>query len=367
MHCRNTIIEVDLNAIAHNVRELKKEIGETKMLAVVKANAYGHGLISVAHTALRNGACMLGVAIPEEGIALRNSGVEAPILVLGGVNDMGMEAAVKYHLIQTVFTSESIKRLNAACEKLEETAQVHLKLDTGMGRIGARTEDEIREILDTLKACDRVVLTGVFTHFSDADGEEEAYTRLQMARFEKLCALLPENIIHHAAASAAMLRFPEARYDMVRAGIALYGYSPVKTEVELIPALSYYTEVVYIKDVAAGDQLSYGRTFTANGPMRVATLAVGYGDGYHRMAGNEAYVLIGGRRCKVLGRVCMDQMLCDVTGTEAKVGDRAVLLGRQGEEMIDAEKLAAWAGTIPWEVLLSATARVPVQYIEENC
>ena len=366
MNFRNTFIQVDLNKIAHNVRELKREIGDTRMLAVVKANAYGHGLLRVARTAIKNGACMLGVAIPEEGIELREGGVTAPVLVLGGVNRMGAWAAVKYRLTQTVFTVEGVRRLNAACEEMNGTAEVHLKLDTGMGRIGVRTESEIREILNALSECPRVKLTGVFTHFSDADGETEDYTRMQMERFDRLCALLPEGILRHAAASAAMLRFPEARYDMVRAGIAMYGYSPVKTPLSLQPALSFNTEIVYIKEISAGDQLSYGRTFTASGPMRVATLAVGYGDGYHRAAGTDAYVLIGGKKCKVLGRVCMDQMLCDVTGTEACPGDRAVLLGTQNGESIDAQQLADWAGTVCWEVLLSATARVPIEYIEEE-
>lgn len=363
MHCRNTYIQVDLDAIAENTRALKAEIGNVKMLAVVKANAYGHGLLNVAKTALNNGAEMLGVAIPEEGVELRGGGVTAPILVLGGVNDTGAEAAVRYGLIQTVFDRAGVERLSRACEKLDRDAEMHLKLDTGMGRIGVRTEDEVKGVLDALKECPRVHMTGVFTHFSDADGESEDYTRLQMERFEHLCSLLPGGITHHAAASAAMLRFPATRYDMVRAGIALYGYSPVETKVKLRPALSYFTEIVYIKTVHPGDQLSYGRTFTASAPMKVATLAVGYGDGYHRLAGGEAYVLIGGKKCKVLGRVCMDQMLVDVTDTQASVGDTAVLLGRQGNEQIDAEQLAKWANTICWEVLLSATARVPIEYI----
>jgi len=365
LHCRNTFIQVDLSAIAENTRALKKEIGNVKMLAVVKANAYGHGLLKVAKTALENGAEMLGVAIPEEGIELRNGGVTAPVLVLGGVNETGAEASVRYDLIQTVFDRAGVERLNRACEKWGKEAQMHLKLDTGMGRIGARTEEEVQDVLDALKECPAVRLTGVFTHFSDADGAGEEYTRAQMAKFSRLCAMLPDDILHHAAASAAMLRFPEARYDMVRAGIALYGYSPVKTDVKLRPALSYFTEIVYIKEVNPGDQISYGRTFTAPGPMRVATLAVGYGDGYHRLAGEKAYVLIGGKKCKVLGRVCMDQMMVDISGTDARVGDTAVLMGRQGNECIDAEQVAAWAGSICWEVLLSATARVPIEYIGE--
>lgn len=363
MHCRGTFIQVDLSAIRDNTIALKEKFGNTRMLAVVKANAYGHGLLQVARVALENGADMLGVAIPEEGVVLRENGIRAPILVLGGVNVPGASASVRFHLTQTVFDRVGVEQLQAQCEALGTEAEVHLKLDTGMGRIGARTEEEVKDVLDALNRCSLVHLTGVFTHFSDADGEEETYSLMQMQRFEKMCSLLPPDILHHAAASAGMLRFDHARYDMVRAGIVLYGYAPVKTDVSVRPALSFFTEAVYVKDIKKGDQLSYGRTFTAPRDMRVATLAVGYGDGYHRAAGDKAYVLMHGKRCKVLGRICMDQMLVDVTGLDVQKGDPAVLLGSQGNERIDAEELASWTGTICYEVLLSATARVPIEYV----
>ena len=362
MYCRGTYIQVDLSAIRHNAQELKHKIGPTRMLAIVKANAYGHGLLQVARAATENGADMLGVAIPEEGITLREGGIKAPILVLGGVNVLGAAASARYHLIQTVFDANGVEQLQAQCEALDTSCEVHVKLDTGMGRIGVRNQEELAHVLEAIKRCPLVHLNGAFTHFSDADGESEDYSRMQMKRFDELCRLMPKNILHHVSASAGILRFPDARYDMVRAGIALYGYAPVKTELDLRPALSFYSEVVFVKDIREGDQISYGRTFTAPRDMRIATLAVGYGDGYHRAAGEKAYVLLQGKRCKVLGRICMDQMLVDVTGLNVKKGDRAVLLGRQGEEKIDAEELASWAGTICWEVLLSATARVPIEY-----
>ena len=338
------------------------------MLAVVKANAYGHGLTQVAKTALQNGADWLGVAIPEEGETLREAGVEAPILVLGAVNEKGAEASVRNRLTQTVFDPERIRMLEDAAKKLNMTADVHLKCDTGMGRIGVRTEEELRAVLDAIKSAPHVRLTGAFTHFADADGNSNDYSLNQIEVFNQFVALLPKNILIHAAASAASLRFSQARYGMTRQGISLYGCAPVKEAPELKPALSWHTEIVYVKHLPAGACVSYGCTYRAEKPMRVATLPVGYGDGYHRALSGKAYVLIGGKRCPVIGRVCMDQIMADVTDVPEEklfLGAPAVLLGRQGNEEITADELASWAGTISYEMLLAATARVPIIYDNE--
>ena len=206
-------------------------------------------------------------------------------------------------------------------------------------------------------------LTGAFTHFADADGETETFTRRQLEKFLQMCEILPEGILLHAANSAAALRYPEARLDMVRPGIAMYGCPPVKTEVPLRPAQRWVTEAVHVKTIEKGDTVSYGRTFTAEKEMRVATLPVGYGDGYHRMLSNRGKVLIGGKFAPILGRVCMDQTMVDVTNIpEAVPGAEAVLLGRQGENEITADQLGEWAGTISYEVLLAPTARVTRRY-----
>lgn len=365
---RGTYIQVDLKAIAHNAKLLKKETAQEKhMLAVVKANAYGHGIVQVANVVLRNGADHLGVAIPEEGETLRSAGITAPILVMGGVNEKGAAASVKWDLIQTVFDPERLFMLEKAAAEQGKQVQVHLKIDSGMGRIGVRSEGEVAEILSALKKCPHVRLTGAFTHFADADGEEETYTRRQMARFENLAAMLPEGIMLHAAASAAAARFVEARYDMVRQGIALYGCAAGNSTFDVQPALSWHTEIVYLKSIEAGECVSYGCTFTADKKTRVATLPVGYGDGYSRALSGKAQVLIAGKRCRVLGRVCMDQIMVDVTGLsneEAYTGAPAVLLGGQGNERITADEMAEWAGTISYEMLMSATARVPVMYLK---
>ena len=335
------------------------------MMAVVKANAYGHGLLPVAKTVLENGADWLGVAIPEEGEALRAAGIDAPILVLGGVNEKGAEASVRFGLTQAVFDVQRVNMLEDAAKRLGKRAQVHIKCDTGMGRIGVRDEGELQEVLSALEQSPHVTLSGAFTHFADADGKEESYSRMQMEIFERFKKMLPSDILFHGAASAAGARFPWARMDMVRQGISLYGCSPVPEAAGVKPALSWHTEIVHVKDLPKGASVSYGCTFTAKKDMIVATLPVGYGDGYHRCISGKGQVLIGGKRCPIIGRICMDQMMADVTHLDqdlARIGAPVVLLGRQENEEITAGELAGWAGTISYEMLLAATARVPVIY-----
>ena len=358
---------MDLRAIAANTAVLKKAISPTPFLmAVVKANAYGHGLVPVAKTALQNGADWLGVALPEEGEALRSVGVTAPILVLGGVNEKGAEASVRFGLTQAVFDRERVALLEAAAARQGTVALAHLKCDTGMGRIGVRTEKELRAVLEEIQLSPHVRLTGAFTHFADADSADPAYSLAQIQAFDRMRALLPPGLLCHAAASAAGLKYPQARYQMVREGIALYGCPPAAECPALTPALSWHTEIVYVKTIPAGACVSYGCAFQAQRETRVATLPVGYGDGYHRALSGKASVLIGGKRCPVIGRVCMDQIMADVTDVPPKdcaLGAPAVLLGRQGNEEITAEELASWAGTISYEMLLAATARVPITYL----
>ena len=357
---RGTCLRVDLSAIAHNSRVLKGAVGDkVQMMAVVKANAYGHGLVPVAKTALMNGASWLGVAVPEEGRKLRQAGVAAPILVLGNVNPEGASIAAEYGLTQTVFDLPGVELLARTGREID----VHLKIDTGMNRIGARTEAEIQAVLEALTAAPQLHLTGAFTHFADADNPDDAFSRQQFDRFEKRAALLPPGLLLHAAASDASLRFPWARLSMVREGIALYGCIEGYGELHLRPAMSLETRVAYIKEITAGDTVGYGRTYTADHPMRVATLPIGYGDGYPRACSGKAQVLLHGQRCPVLGRVCMDQLMVDVSGLdEIRQGDIAVLMGRQGDQRITAAELARWAGTISYEILLSPHARVPVIY-----
>lgn len=358
---------VDLAAIRNNVRLLRQDLPENALLlAVVKADAYGHGIVQVARNALHAGASWLAVARTAEGAVLRNAGIDAPVLVLGSPSDAEIEEGVRCGLTLAVPDPSAVLAVQRAAEEAKTTGFVHVKLDTGMGRIGARTEEEVSAVLDAVSQSSRVRLTGVFTHFADADGEDEAYTRMQLDRFISLSRMMPTGIIRHCANSAAIHRYPDAAFDMVRAGISMYGYPPVKTDMHLEPALSWQTAVTFVKEISPGDKISYGCTFTADNAIRVATIACGYGDGYHRCASGKAYVIIRGKRCPVIGRICMDQMMADVTDVpEAVAGDVATLIGRDGEACITAEELAQWCGTISYEVLLSATERVHCKWINE--
>ena len=355
---------VDLQAIRDNVHALKEAVGsKVQLMAVVKADAYGHGIVQVAKAALWAGSSFLGVATPDEGVLLRESNVKAPILVFGALFRDGAEAAVRYGLTQTVCRADMVRWLRDECQRQNREAYVHLKVDTGMGRIGVRTQAEALAVTDALQNAPQVKLTGAYTHFADADGSDECFTLSQLAGFEYICQKLTQNIRFHAANSAAALRFPQTYFDMVRTGIALYGCPPVKTDVPLRPAMRWVTEVIHIKEIGPGDTVSYGRTFTAETSMRVATLPVGYGDGYHRMLSNRGKVLIGGAEAPILGRVCMDQTMVDVTNIpDALPGSEAVLLGRQGNNEITADQMGRWAGTISYEVLLAPTARVTRRY-----
>ena len=358
---------IDLAALRHNVSCIRKTLPQgTKLLAVVKADAYGHGIVQTARNALRAGADWLAVARTDEGIVLREADVSAPILVLGAASGQEIGDGVRYGLTLAVTHPHMVYAVQRWAEKWDTTGLVHIKLDTGMGRIGVRDEKELRDMLTALEACPAVQLTGAFTHFADADGDTEDYTRMQLARFNDLTALLPKVIIRHCANSAAIHRYPEAALDMVRAGISMYGYPPVETEMPLKPVMDWRTAVTYVKEIHPGDKVSYGCTFTADKPMTLATVACGYGDGYHRCGTGKAQVIIHGRRCPVVGRICMDQMMVDVTSLEnVEPGDEAILIGTDGEACITADDLGAWSGTISYEVLLAATERVHRRWIND--
>ncbi|MBQ8136419.1 MAG: alanine racemase [Clostridia bacterium] len=366
MRNRSAYTEVDLGALRHNIREARRHTAEgTPFLAVVKADAYGHGSVPVSRICLEEGASMLGVAIPEEGVALREAGVTAPILVLSGVDDEGALLSARYGLTQTVYDPSGVERLNAICEAEGLKCAVHVKIDGGMGRIGARTKEELEAILSAHAKAPRLEITGVFTHFADADGPDPAFTRRQIERFDSLRRLLPAGITAHAAASAAALRYPEAAFDMVRYGIVMYGCAPYPNcPLDLRPVLSWKTEAVYVKRFQKGDSFSYGRTFIADRDGAATTLSIGYGDGYPRILSNRADVLIHGKRCRILGRVCMDAMMVDVTDVDGVTeGTEAVLIGRSGAECVTADELAALSDTISYEILLSPGPRNGRVYI----
>ena len=360
MSARNRRI-VDLEAIRHNMEVLCDALPKgVRALAVVKADGYGHGGPGTARAALAGGAAMLAVAATEEGTELRKAGIEAPILVLGAAIAEDAAEAVRFGLTQTVCSPEMVRICGEAARKEEMEAQVHLKVDTGMGRLGVRTLQERDAVLEAIRETAGVRLTGVYTHFSDADSgaEGEAYSEQQFRRFLDMTEGM-EGVTRHCANSAASLRHPEWALDMVREGISLYGCPPVETGLDLRPCMRWEAEVSYVKEVPEGEYISYGRTFRTRRPTRIATVTCGYGDGYHRAASGKAEVLIRGKRAKVLGRICMDQMMADVTEIPGvQPGDPVTLMGEDGAERITAEELAGWCGTIPYEVLLSSGTRV---------
>ena len=355
------VIRTDL--LRENMRRIREIVpAETKIMAVVKADGYGHGSAETARAAVEGGAEYLAVASVEEGIFLRHGGISVPILVLGAVTESDVRDGVENGLIQTVCSPDMVRLCECAAAAAEKKTEVHLKIDTGMGRIGVRNTEEVKSVTDEINRSPHVQLTGVFTHFSDADGGPDGmeYTDKQLSAFREMTELLPDGIIRHCANSAAIHRKPDSMMDMVRAGISLYGYPPVpENNPGLQICMRWTAKISFIKEIPAGEYISYGRTYRTDRTKRIATVTCGYADGYPRCAGEQAEVLIHGKRAKILGRICMDQMMADITDIpEARTEDEVVLMGSDGEERITAEDIAKWAGTISYEILLSAGSRV---------
>ncbi len=368
---RNTQAQIDLSALDFNICQARKNLRpETKLLAVIKANAYGHGIIEVGqYLERKKTADYFAVAIVEEGIELRTSGITLPILVLGATDNDHMKAAVENDLSLTIFTVPSLLSLQAEAKRLGRTAKIHIKIDSGMHRIGIQSEAVLLDFLAALKSCPNVQVEGVFTHFAVADTSDKEFTDEQAARFMSMVELVKKagyNPLVHCCNSGGIFQHSEYQFDMVRLGISMYG-CPVNERVAklfpLRPLLSWKTKVTNLFTLKKGQGLSYGLRYIADRDIRVATLPVGYGDGYKRCLTNKAEVLIGGKRCKQIGTICMDQMMCLVSEVDdIKIGDEAVLIGTQAEEAITADEMALWADTISYEILLSISDRVPRIY-----
>lgn len=354
-----TWTEVNLDAIAQNVKNIKKLIGEKKeLMAVVKGNAYGHDILEVSPVVLENGATRLAVARLEEGIILRKAGITVPILVLGLTLKQQAEFLVSYDITPAVCEFEMIEKLSESAVQMNKMTKIHLKVDTGMGRIGIFPYDVLR-FIKRIKALKNVEIEGIFTHFSVANEKDKFYTEEQFRKFiEILTVLEKEGIkipIKHVGNSATLLDLPHMWLDMVRPGLAIYGLYPskeVKKTINLIPAQQFKTKIVFIKELPLGESISYGRTYITKRRMRVASLPVGYADGYNRLLSNQGEVLVRGQRVPIIGRVCMDQCMIDVTNlTQVEIGDEVVLWGRQGEEMITVEEIAQKIRTINYEIV----------------
>ncbi len=360
---RPTVAEIRLSAVRKNLQKLKNTAAPARLLFVVKANAYGHGAAELAGLAEREGlAWGFGVSSVEEGLALRAAGLKSPVLVLGSLYPFeSFVEAINSGLTVTIASLDAARQVVEAARALGKKASCHIKLETGMGRIGAR-KPSVLKIYDELAASGGAAAEGLYTHLSSADTDPE-YTGRQLAIFSETAAELElrgGSLMLHAANSCAAVNCPVSRMDLVRCGIAAYGLAE-----GFEPALSLKTRIVFIKNVREGAYISYNKSYRADRNMKIATLPAGYGDGYLRRFSNRAEVLISGRRCRVLGNVTMDMTMVDVTGVkEAAVGSEAVLLGRQGGEEITAAELAGLADTITYEIVTLITPRVPRVYTE---
>lgn len=373
---RPVYAEIDLDAIAYNMRNIKSLIKDKEVIAVVKADCYGHGCLDVVPTLLENGASRLAVAVLTEGIELRNDNIKAPIMILGYTPIYLAEELIKYDLEQTVYDLNYAKELSEIALKLNKKAKIHIALDTGMGRIGyLPTEKAINEISE-IYALKGIEVLGIFTHFASSDEEDKEYTHEQFKKFKdfnkRLSDLKIEIPLKHTSNSGAIIDLPETYLDAVRAGIILYGYYPsdeVKKEnLSLKPALTLKAMITRVQEMDKDMYISYGRTFKTERKSLIATIPIGYADGYSRLLAKNAKVIINGKFAPVVGRICMDQCMIDVTDIDGniKVGDEVIILGEQGNLKFNADDIAEIMGTINYEILCMLKYRIPRVYIKNG-
>jgi alanine racemase len=367
---RDTWAEVNLDAISANIHSIKHMLPENvHFIAVVKANAYGHGAVQVAQTALKAGATYLAVAFLDEALALRDKGINAPILVLGASRPRDVKVAVQHQITLTAFQYEWFLEAKDFLEK-DQQIQVHVKVDTGMGRIGIRDSEEVKAVEGFVKSDKRFILEGVFTHFATADELDESYLHCQHEKFVKLLEAFehPPKLIH-CSNSAAALRFPFALANGVRVGIAMYGLTPSKEMEPLVPfslheAFSLHSRLVQVKKVQKGEKVSYGATYEANEEEWIGTLPIGYADGWiRRLQGQE--VLVDGKRAKIVGRICMDQCMIKLP-YEVPIGTKVTLIGNQMNEFISSNEIAEKLETINYEIPCIISNRVPRLYLRSG-
>ncbi|HAQ52255.1 MAG TPA: alanine racemase [Lachnospiraceae bacterium] len=365
---------IDLNNLRHNIEEIHRCNPNADIMCVIKADAYGHGSIEFAKI-LEEYDYVYGfaVATSDEGIELRINGISKPILVLGYTFKSSYHSMITYSIMPTIISYDMAKDFDDECKKMGCSINVHIKIDTGMGRIGFRdNEDDLNEI-SRINELSNIKLQGIFTHFAKADEKDLSYARKQLDTFHDVINKLSDKgicfDIIHAANSASIIQFKEASFDMVRAGIILYGLWPsdeVSHLVDIRPIMSIKSHVVYVKEIEKGDSISYGGTFIAPERMKVATIPVGYGDGYSRGLSNKGYVLINGHKADIIGRVCMDQFMVDVTGIDVNVLDEVTLLGTEGDYTITMEELGDMSGRFNYEFACDIGKRIPRVYVQDR-
>jgi alanine racemase len=367
---RPTRVEVDLKILAENFRAIKAYIKNSKVMPILKANAYGHGLVRVAQLYEELKADYLGVAVVEEGILLREMGIKMPILVLGGIWGNQIPLFLKHNLTITASSIDKLKQIDDTSARMNIKAKVHLKVDTGMERLGVHYYNA-EKFLEAAYNCKNIFVEGIYSHFANSESSDLTYTHLQLSRFQEVISYFHNHSINppikHISNSGAILQLPEANLDMVRPGIMLFGVYPsdkIKKTIKVKPALTWKSLVVYFKVIKAGNAVGYGLTYTPDHNIRAVTIPVGYGDGYFRSLSNKAMVLINGKKYPVIGNVSMDQIVVNIENDSAYNSDEVILLGSDGKNSITAEDLADWAGTIPYEILTNINTRVPRIYLE---
>lgn len=367
--------EINLDTIATNTKNIKKLIGDKELIAIVKADCYGHGAVDVVPTLLENGASRLAVAMLTEAIELRENNINAPIVILGYTPLYLGEDLINYDIEQTVYDLDYAKELSEIALSLNKKAKIHIAIDTGMGRIGFLPCDDTIKIINEVYNLEGLEVIGIFSHFSTSDEKDKTYANEQLLKFKKvmtdLKALGIEIPLKHISNSGAIIDMPETYLNGVRPGIILYGYYPskevYKNNLSVKPALTLKAKIAHVKELHNDMYISYGKTFKANKKTTVATLPIGYGDGYPRALGENAKVIVNGKFAKIIGRICMDQCMIDVTDIEnVKTGDEVIILGEEGKLKFNADNMAEALGTINYEILCKIKSRIPRVYIKNK-
>lgn len=369
--------EVDLDAIAHNLSEIKRISNKkTEIMAVVKADAYGHGVLETVNILINSGVKGLAVSMLDEAIQLRKIGVKVPILILSYTDPVRAMEIIEHNVTQTVFSHDLAEALSKAAVTAKKNVKIHIKIDTGMTRVGFMPGYSAVKNVEKICKLQNIVLEGLFTHFASADEHDESYTKMQFERFMNICMELNRIGIHipirHVCNSAGIIQYPKMHLEMVRPGIILYGLYPSddldKKTIELKPVMTLKANIILVKEVVKDSPISYGRIFTTNKQSKIATVPIGYADGYSRLLTNKGEVLVNGQRAPIVGKICMDQCMIDVTDIKGNVcvGDEVVLLGRSGNEEISADEIARKLGTINYEVVSVIGKRIPRVYLKNN-
>lgn len=374
-HLRPVWAEINLDNLAHNIKEIKRVTKATEIIGVVKADAYGHGALDIAPTLLENGVTRLAVAVLNEAVELRRGGIQCPIMILGYTPPNLIDLLIKYDIEQTVYSYDLAKKISEKALEENKIGKIHIAFDTGMGRIGFLPREEDISEVERISKLPNIKIEGIYSHFSTADEKDKNYTYEQLKKFNWFYNILQKRgiqiNIRHIANSAAIIDMPETHFEAVRPGVILYGYYPSeevdKTKVYLKPVMSLKTNIVHLKKVPIGEYISYGRKFRTERESIIGTLPVGYADGYTRSLGEDAKVIINGKLVPVVGRICMDQCMVDLTNVpDVNLGDEVILMGEDSELKMTADELASILGTINYEVLCMISRRVPRVYVKDK-